>query len=67
MTDRSVTHATFSLERTYDRPPAETFAAWADPATKAAGSRGQAAPSTSWTSASGAERSPRPGAMAAPR
>lgn len=35
MTDRSVTHATFSLERTYDRPPAETFAAWADPATKA--------------------------------
>ena len=35
MTDRCVTHATFSLERTYDRPVAEVFAAWAEPSAKA--------------------------------
>ncbi|MGC5016318.1 SRPBCC family protein [Streptosporangium sp. DT93] len=35
MTDRSVTQATFSLERLYPAPPARVFAAWADPATKA--------------------------------
>ncbi len=34
MTDHSVTHATFSLERTYPVPPARVFAAWADPQTK---------------------------------
>lgn len=34
MTDRSVTHATFVLERTYDAPPGRVFAAWADPAVK---------------------------------
>jgi uncharacterized protein YndB with AHSA1/START domain len=33
--DRSVTHATFSLERSYPAPPARVFAAWADPAAKA--------------------------------
>ena len=32
----SVTHATFTLERTYPVPPAEVFAAWSDPAAKAA-------------------------------
>ena len=31
----SVAHATFSLERRYDAPPARVFAAWADPAAKA--------------------------------
>src|SRR4029453_8734902 len=31
MPDRSVIHSTFTLERTYDRPPARVFAAWADP------------------------------------
>jgi uncharacterized protein YndB with AHSA1/START domain len=33
--DRSVTHATFSLERSYQVPPARVFAAWAEPAAKA--------------------------------
>jgi uncharacterized protein YndB with AHSA1/START domain len=35
MTDRFVTHATFSLERVYEAPPARVFAAWADPRAKA--------------------------------
>ena len=33
--DRNVTHATFTLERSYPVPPARVFAAWADPAAKA--------------------------------
>jgi uncharacterized protein YndB with AHSA1/START domain len=35
VTERSVAHATFVVERTYDASPARVFAAWADPATKA--------------------------------
>ena len=35
MTDQPVTHATFTLERTYPAEPARVFAAWADPAAKA--------------------------------
>jgi uncharacterized protein YndB with AHSA1/START domain len=35
MSERSVTHATFVIERTYDAAPARVFAAWADPAVKA--------------------------------
>ncbi len=35
MSERSVTHATFVLERTYDASPATVFSAWADPAAKA--------------------------------
>jgi uncharacterized protein YndB with AHSA1/START domain len=35
MTERSIEHASFSLGRSYDHPPAEVFAAWADPAAKA--------------------------------
>jgi uncharacterized protein YndB with AHSA1/START domain len=35
MSKRSVTHATFILERTYDASPARAFAAWADPVAKA--------------------------------
>lgn len=35
MTDRVITHSTFTLERAYDVPPARAFAAWSDPATKA--------------------------------
>jgi uncharacterized protein YndB with AHSA1/START domain len=34
MTERSVTHATFAVERIYDVPPARVFAAWADPVVK---------------------------------
>ena len=34
MTERSVTHATFNIERTYDSPPAKVFKAFADPAIK---------------------------------
>jgi uncharacterized protein YndB with AHSA1/START domain len=34
MPERSVVHSTFTIERTYDRPPARVFAAWADPALK---------------------------------
>ncbi|HEV2259447.1 MAG TPA: SRPBCC family protein [Streptosporangiaceae bacterium] len=33
--DRYVTHATFSLERSYPVPPVRVFAAWAEPAAKA--------------------------------
>ena len=35
MSERSVTHASFVIERTYDASPAQVFAAFADPATKA--------------------------------
>jgi uncharacterized protein YndB with AHSA1/START domain len=35
MTERSVKHATFVLERTYDAPPSRVFAAFADPEVKA--------------------------------
>jgi uncharacterized protein YndB with AHSA1/START domain len=35
MTERSVTHATFAIERTYDASPARVFAAFADPEAKA--------------------------------
>jgi uncharacterized protein YndB with AHSA1/START domain len=35
MTERSVTHATFVIERTYATSPARVFAAWATPAAKA--------------------------------
>ena len=34
MTERSVTHATFTLERSYDAPPSKVFKAIADPALK---------------------------------
>jgi uncharacterized protein YndB with AHSA1/START domain len=40
MTERSVTHATFVIERTFDSPPARVFAAWSDPAAKAQWFRG---------------------------
>jgi uncharacterized protein YndB with AHSA1/START domain len=35
VTERSVTHATIVVERTYDVSSARVFAAWADPAVKA--------------------------------
>lgn len=35
MSQRSVVHATFAIERTYDATPARVFGAWADPAAKA--------------------------------
>ena len=35
MTERSVTHGTFVIERIYDASPARVFRAWADPAAKA--------------------------------
>jgi uncharacterized protein YndB with AHSA1/START domain len=35
MTEPSVTHATFVIERTYNASPARVFAAWADAAAKA--------------------------------
>lgn len=35
MTERSVSHATFVIERTYDASPARVFAAWATPEAKA--------------------------------
>jgi uncharacterized protein YndB with AHSA1/START domain len=34
MTERSVTHATFTLQRIYDAPLAKVFKAFADPAIK---------------------------------
>jgi uncharacterized protein YndB with AHSA1/START domain len=36
MTERSVTHATFTLERDYRASPARVFAAWSDPKAKQA-------------------------------
>ena len=35
MTERSVEHATFVVERSYDASPGRVFAAWADPDAKA--------------------------------
>jgi uncharacterized protein YndB with AHSA1/START domain len=35
MTERSVNHATFVVERTYDASPARVFAAWTEPRAKA--------------------------------
>jgi len=35
MSDRSITHATFVVERSYGASPARVFAAWADPVAKA--------------------------------
>ena len=35
MSERSVEHDTFTIERTYDAPPGRVFSAWADPAAKA--------------------------------
>jgi len=35
MTERNVTHATFTIERTYDASPEYVFKAWSDPAIKA--------------------------------
>jgi uncharacterized protein YndB with AHSA1/START domain len=35
MSERSVHHATFAVERTYAASPARVFAAWSDPETKA--------------------------------
>jgi uncharacterized protein YndB with AHSA1/START domain len=40
MTERSVTHATFVIERTFDSAPVRVFAAWADAAAKAQWFRG---------------------------
>jgi uncharacterized protein YndB with AHSA1/START domain len=34
MSERSVTHATFRIERLYNAPPAEVFAAYVDPASR---------------------------------
>jgi uncharacterized protein YndB with AHSA1/START domain len=34
MTERSVNHAEFTIERSYDAPPARVFAAWATPEAK---------------------------------
>lgn len=34
MTERSVTHASFTIERLYDASPAHVFRAWADPTAK---------------------------------
>jgi uncharacterized protein YndB with AHSA1/START domain len=35
MTERSVTHESFAIERSFDTAPARVFAAWSDPAAKA--------------------------------
>lgn len=35
MSQRSVVHATFAIERTYEATPARVFKAWAEPAAKA--------------------------------
>jgi uncharacterized protein YndB with AHSA1/START domain len=46
MTERNVTHATFSLERTYDATPARVWGAWSTEAGKAAWFSG---PHDRWT------------------
>jgi uncharacterized protein YndB with AHSA1/START domain len=35
VTERSIEHASFTIERRYEAPPVKVFAAWADPAAKA--------------------------------
>lgn len=35
MTERSIAHGSFTVERSYDVPPARVYRAWADPAIKA--------------------------------
>jgi uncharacterized protein YndB with AHSA1/START domain len=35
LSERTIEHASFSIERAYKVPPAKVFAAWADPAAKA--------------------------------
>jgi uncharacterized protein YndB with AHSA1/START domain len=35
MSDRSIVHATFTLERSYPAPPEKVFGAWANPKVKA--------------------------------
>ena len=65
--DRFVTHASFTLERSYPTPPARVFAAWADPALKSRWfTGGDACPTTSSTSGWAAARSP-PAALKAAR
>ena len=54
--DRYVTHATFSLERSYPVPPARVFTAWSDPAAKARWFAAGRAPATSLISGSAAGR-----------
>jgi len=44
MTERSATHATFVVERTYPASVERVFAAWADPKAKAVWFTGQAEP-----------------------
>lgn len=34
MTERSITHGSFAVKRTYPHPPAKVFRAWSDPAIK---------------------------------
>jgi hypothetical protein len=63
--DHNVTHATFTLERSYPVPPAQVFAAWADPAARPAGSRQAPVSGTSSTSGSAAARWPAAARMAA--
>jgi uncharacterized protein YndB with AHSA1/START domain len=36
MSDPTVIHSTFSIERSYEAPPEQVFAAWAEPGAKAA-------------------------------
>ncbi|HTN26678.1 MAG TPA: SRPBCC family protein [Burkholderiales bacterium] len=36
MNERTVEHGSFTIERTFEAPPARVFAAWADPKAKAA-------------------------------
>ena len=64
--DRYVTHATFSLERSYPVPPARVFTAWSDPAAKARWFAAGRAPATSLISGSAAGRWPTAARTAAP-
>ncbi|MDR0359334.1 MAG: SRPBCC domain-containing protein, partial [bacterium] len=59
--ERSVAHATFSLERRYDAPPSRVFAAWADPAAKARWFAGPEAAHSMEFRVGGRERVMRPG------
>lgn len=60
MTEHSVLHATFTLERTYPAEPARVFAAWADPAAKARWFAGEAVSHELDFRAGGRERVHRP-------
>ena len=66
MTEHSVLHSTFTLDRAYPAPPERVFAAWADPASKAGWFAGGGAEHALDFRVGGVETVLRPGAPGQP-